>query len=859
MIRRSTTFFLSIFLLLNLFGQARSGGLVSEHVQALMSKGVAFEPVELFSPVAASPVADALWLRACYRASVVRLEPTLAARLLERQPPYISLSVPGANGAVVMDLEKVEITTSDFRVVQASTGLPVRSAVSVHYQGMVRGEAGSIAAISVFPEEVMGILGGQDGQQVIGRFDNDRDGLHVFYREDDLREKRGSECDVREVPGDAVRPEPAPEGERTTRCVRLYWEVDNDIFLNKGSMVNTTNYVTGLFNQSSILYANDGIDVTLSEVYVWDVTSPYTGSSSNSLLDQFGDYRTSFNGDLAHLLAFRGGGGIAWLNTLCNGTRYRMAFSGISSSYNSVPTYSWSVEVVTHETGHNLGSPHTHACAWNGNATAIDGCGPAAGYVEGSCSAAPVPTTAVGGTVMSYCHLVSAGIKFVNGFGPQPTALIVGRVNASSCLLACGTSCDSPTGLTASSITATSATLGWASAGATTYTLQWRTSPSGAWTTVTGLTNNSYLLNGLAQEIAYDFRVLSVCGSEVSAYSAVFTFTTVAPCPDALEPNNTLATAGPIAVPGSINALIAYAGDQDYYSFTVAAASNITMNLSGLAGDYDLQLLNAAGTVVAYSQNGGTTTEYINYAAAAAGTYYARVYGYAGVFSASQCYSLNIYVQINACPVPVELQAQAITYNSALLVWSSSPQVSLFNLRYRRSADPSWTVVNSISGNSHPLTGLDPSTNYIFQLGSVCGSGGNQQYSDTAEFITLEAPCEVAPPILLQIKALLQGAYHTSEGLMVDSLRVAGLLPTTEPYTAMGFAVEGAVTVDPALFTVTGPNAIVDWVLVELRNAANPSVVEETRVALLQRDGDITALDGTSALGLCSNAGDYRV
>ena len=858
MIRRSAAFFASFFLLLSLFSQARSGGLVSEHIQAIQSRGVAFEPVELFTPVATSAATDALWSRACYRATVLRFDPTKAADVLGRQPHHISLSVPGANGPVVLDLEKVDITTSDFRVVQASTDLPVRRTASVHYQGMVRGEPGSIAAISVFPDQVMGLLADADGQRVIGRLDNDRDGLHVFYREQDLRGSPGAQCDVREVPGDASHPVPAAPGERTTRCVRFYWEVDNDIFVNKGSVTNATNYVTGLFNQSSIIYANDGIDVALSEVYVWDVTSPYTSNSSGELLDQFGDYRTSFNGDLAHLLAFRGGGGIAWLNTLCNGTRYRMAFSGISSSYSSVPTYSWSVEVVTHEQGHNMASPHTHACSWNGDYTAIDGCGPAAGYVEGTCPAAPVPSSAVGGTIMSYCHLVSAGIKFVNGFGPQPAALIVGRVNAATCLAVCGTSCDPPTGLSANMITVNSANLTWASAGATAYTLQWRLSPSGGWTTVTGLTDSNYALTGLAQETAYDFRVLSECGAEMSTYSAIATFTTVAPCPDFVEPNNSLGTAGAVAVPVSMDALIATAADEDYYSFTVASTSNINMNLSGLAGDYDLELLDAGGTQLSISQNGGTTSEYINFSGAAPGTYYAHVYGYGGAFSATQCYHLYISAQVSSCPTPSGLQAQNITYNSALLSWAELLVVTTFNLRWRRTADVTWTVVSNVQANSYALSGLDPATEYEFEVSSAC-PGSNAQYSGPKVFTTLEEPCEVTPPIILSISVLLQGPYRVSDGLMVDSLRAADLLPTDEPYTVMGFPVAGPVTVDPAVFTVTGPDAIVDWMLVELRNATDPTVVEETRVGLLQRDGDLTALDGVSPLGFCSNAGNYRV
>ncbi len=113
---------------------------------------------------------------------------------------------------------------------------------------------------------------------------------------------------------------------------------------------------------------------------------------------------------------------------------------------------------MTHEIGHNLGSPHTHACNWNGDNTAIDGCGPASGNNEG-CDG-PLPTE-TGGTIMSYCHLVSSvGINFANGFGPQPGALIRATVNSKECLgTDCVASCESTiTGLTLSNVTTNSAT-----------------------------------------------------------------------------------------------------------------------------------------------------------------------------------------------------------------------------------------------------------------------------------------------------------------------------------------------------------------------------------------------------------------
>lgn len=100
----------------------------------------------------------------------------------------------------------------------------------------------------------------------------------------------------------------------------------------------------------------------------------------------------------------------------------------------------------------------------------------------------------------------------------------------------------------------------------------------------------------------------------------------------------------------------------------------------------------------------------------------------------------------------------------------------------------------------------------------------------------------------LQVRVLLDGAWRAEAGLMVDSLRAQGVLPLEEPYTALGSLVTGPLHCDPAVLQVSGPDAITDWVLVELRRAAAPAVVLEARAALLQRDGDIVAVDGVSPL-----------
>jgi hypothetical protein len=98
-----------------------------------------------------------------------------------------------------------------------------------------------------------------------------------------------------------------------------------------------------------------------------------------------------------------------------------------------------------------------------------------------------------------------------------------------------------------------------------------------------------------------------------------------------------------------------------------------------------------------------------------------------------------------------------------------------------------------------------------------------------------------------------------ADNLMRDDLRVAGFLPTTEPYTVLGFSGVSSGGVVTTAFNVTGPNAIVDWVLVELRNPSSASSVSIRYAGLLQRDGDIVDVDGISPLAIPVAAGNYFV
>ncbi|HMT93856.1 SdrD B-like domain-containing protein [uncultured Thiothrix sp.] len=114
--------------------------------------------------------------------------------------------------------------------------------------------------------------------------------------------------------------------------------------------------------------------------------------------------------------------------------------------------------------------------------------------------------------------------------------------------------------------------------------------------------------------------------------------------------------------------------------------------------------------------------------------------------------------------------------------------------------------------------------------------------------------------VYLQTKVLLQGPYIASSGLMQDSLRTTGILPISQPYQASPFNYLGTEQLNLDLATVTGKEAVVDWVLIELRDAANPKTIVASKAALVQRDGDvIDALTGSAVLNFPVATGSYLV
>jgi hypothetical protein len=129
-----------------------------------------------------------------------------------------------------------------------------------------------------------------------------------------------------------------------------------------------------------------------------------------------------------------------------------------------------------------------------------------------------------------------------------------------------------------------------------------------------------------------------------SCYTINITATTVTSCQSTKDTSTNNTTAGAATIPFNTNILgrIDVSNDVDHYRFTITTGGSITLTLTTLPANYNLRLVNSAGTILATSQKSNTTNESITYTVTP-GTYFARVYASSStIFNASSCYTLKV-------------------------------------------------------------------------------------------------------------------------------------------------------------------------------------------------------------------------
>lgn len=268
-------------------------------------------------------------------------------------------------------------------------------------------------------------------------------------------------------------------------------------------------------------------------------------------------------------------------------------------------------------------------------------------------------------------------------------------------------------------------------------------------------------------------------------------------------------------------------------AFQVTIHPNPMVNITNLNATY---CQNASPIVLTATPSGGTFTINSNNATSldpstlSLGAH-SVVYTYTDANTCTGTATQNI--TINGLPIVPAITGDASVYIGATTTLGNAVAGGVWS-----SANNSFAIVD----NAGVVTGVAAGNTIIhYAVTNACGT--------TTVNHNLEVQIN---KIILSAKAILEGNYVAATNLMGDNLRQNNLIPTTEPYsTTTNFTHRGGgggETINAPVLGITGNDAIVDWVFVELRDKNAAATVLYTRAALIQRDGDIVDIDGTSAV-----------
>ena len=145
------------------------------------------------------------------------------------------------------------------------------------------------------------------------------------------------------------------------------------------------------------------------------------------------------------------------------------------------------------------------------------------------------------------------------------------------------------------------------------------------------------------------------------------------------------------------------------------------------------------------------------------------------------------------------------------------------------------------SGSTGTFTDLAPGT-YTFIVTSPDGC-----MSAASNSVTINSQLQLSQNKKLIVSVFLEGMYDGANINLKTTLNNLSLIPKTQPYNVAPWSYAGSESV------ASIPAGVVDWVLVELRQAVSPSLALAStilpgwpRAYFLNSNGTIVDLDGTS-------------
>ena len=288
--------------------------------------------------------------------------------------------------------------------------------------------------------------------------------------------------------------------------------------------------------------------------------------------------------------------------------------------------------------------------------------------------------------------------------------------------------CAAPTGLNATSITATGATITWSAVtGAASYNVDYKVATDTAWiSAATGNTTRSVTLSGLTASTLYNYRVKTNCSdvnSPTSSYASA-QFTSAAPfactAPTGLNATSITATGATLtwsAVTGAASYNVDYKASSST-TWISAATGNTSrsVTISGLTAStlYDYRVMTNCTDA-----NSPTSS-----------------------YASAQFTSAAPFT----CAAPTGLTSSSITATGATLTWTAVTGAASYNVDYKAATSTTWiSAAVSNTSRSVTLTGLTATTTYDYRVMTNCSDTTSPTSGfASAQFTTISSSCLTA-------------------------------------------------------------------------------------------------------------------
>ena len=226
-------------------------------------------------------------------------------------------------------------------------------------------------------------------------------------------------------------------------------------------------------------------------------------------------------------------------------------------------------------------------------------------------------------------------------------------------------------------------------------------------------------------------------------------------------------------------------------------------------------------------------------------------------------------VSVAALATAIDAGEAAVRYGGWFANWQGS-DLPRMELEFRNGSGGVTGTAPQIGSNTGTWTAVEsdvalpPGTRTVRVIltGTRQAGSDNDSYMDDLFLRTRTGSVCSEPYVRVPVRTLLEGPYLSGQERMRDDLRAQGLVPLTEPYTSLGFQQAGAGGGETASTTVmqtSGLEAVVDWVLLELRTGTAANTVVATRSCLLLAGGAIVEKDGFSAPRITADPGAYHI